>query len=190
MDWWQEEANDLIGLGLSLICLPAQHWANRWPWDRNETLWCGYGVIDERQKGATSFRIATQEAGTEDSNRRLMPFFFAGDTGYCPVFELIGRKFDVCLAAIPIGAYEPRCLLGAQHCDPAQAVQILADLRAERGLAIHWGTYPLTPEVPVQQLADLQTAQGKEGKLLAVRVGDSVPGRDGNVAELTRLVCR
>ena len=45
---------------------------------------------------------------------------------------------------VPIGAYKPRCLLGAQHCDPAQAVQILTDLRAERGLAIHWGTYPLT----------------------------------------------
>ena len=36
-------------------------------------------------------------------------FFFAGDTGYCSVFEQIGLKygpFD--LAAIPIGAYEPR----------------------------------------------------------------------------------
>ena len=35
--------------------------------------------------------------------------WFAGDTGYCEVFPQIGAKygpFD--LAAIPIGAYEPR----------------------------------------------------------------------------------
>ena len=36
-------------------------------------------------------------------------FFFAGDTAYCPMFKSIGKRygpFD--LAAIPIGAYEPR----------------------------------------------------------------------------------
>ena len=36
-------------------------------------------------------------------------FFFAGDTAMCPAFKQIGHKygpFD--LAAIPIGAYEPR----------------------------------------------------------------------------------
>ena len=36
-------------------------------------------------------------------------FYFAGDTGYCDVFKVIGKKygpFD--FAAIPIGAYEPR----------------------------------------------------------------------------------
>jgi N-acyl-phosphatidylethanolamine-hydrolysing phospholipase D len=36
-----------------------------------------------------------------------MRFWFAGDTGYCPVFKEIGERcgpFD--LAAIPIGAYE------------------------------------------------------------------------------------
>ena len=33
-----------------------------------------------------------------------------GDTGYCEAFEQIGRQFGpIDLAAIPIGAYEPRC---------------------------------------------------------------------------------
>ena len=26
---------------LTILALPAQHWANRWPWDRNCSLWCG-----------------------------------------------------------------------------------------------------------------------------------------------------
>lgn len=44
---------------------------------------------------------------------------------YCPVFPEIGERlgpFD--LAAIPIGAYEPRWFLCPQHCDPQEAVKI------------------------------------------------------------------
>ena len=38
-------------------------------------------------------------------------FFFAGDTGYCSSFQEIGRRFGPFdLAAIPIGAYLPRCV--------------------------------------------------------------------------------
>jgi len=157
VDWWQEVPGEELGLGkdLSLLCLPAQHWANRWPWDHNETLWCGYGVV---------------ERGT---GRRRMPALFCGDTGYCSVFAKIGELFHVGLAAIPIGAYEPRWMLSPQHVDPAGAVHILRDLRASHGLAIHWGTFPLTPETPVQQLADL-TASGGGAELVAVQTGDFV----------------
>ena len=36
-------------------------------------------------------------------------FYFAGDTGYCNAFEQIGRTYGpFSLAALPIGAYEPR----------------------------------------------------------------------------------
>ena len=45
--------------------------------------------------------------------------FYSGDTGYAEVFKEIGHKygpFD--LAILPIGAYEPRELLEAQHVDP------------------------------------------------------------------------
>jgi hypothetical protein len=36
-------------------------------------------------------------------------FFFAGDTGYCEEFKKIGKRYGpITLAAIPIGAYDPR----------------------------------------------------------------------------------
>ena len=74
---------------MELTCTPAQHWSNRGlpVWDKRRTLWCGWAVGGPRLK-----------------------FWFAGDTGYCPVFKDIGRHlgpFDC--AAIPIGAYAPRC---------------------------------------------------------------------------------
>ena len=78
-----------------------QHWSNRGT-DRRDSLWGGYAVFTEKQR-----------------------FFFAGDTGYCPVFKQIGAKygpFD--LAAIPVGAYEPRDIMIAQHCNPEEAVSI------------------------------------------------------------------
>ena len=47
---------------------------------------------------------------------------------------------------IPIGAYAPRWFMSAQHADPSEAVKILEDLEAARGLGIHWGVFQLTDE--------------------------------------------
>ena len=62
-------------------------------------------------------------------------FFFAGDTGYCPAFKEIGKKygpFD--LSAIPIGAYEPRYMMEPQHVDPEQAVKIHIDINSKKSV--------------------------------------------------------
>ncbi len=78
-------------------------------------------------------------------NKKL---FFAGDTGYCEAFKEIGNKFgkfDVSL--IPIGAYEPRFMMEPQHVDPEQAVQIHIDVRSDKSIGIHWGTFALANEV-------------------------------------------
>lgn len=75
-------------------------------------------------------------------------FYFAGDTGYCDGFKQIGEylgPFD--LAAIPIGAYKPRWMMRAQHVDPEESVKIHRDIRAQRSVGIHWGTFALANEV-------------------------------------------
>ncbi len=66
-----------------------QHWSNRGT-DRRMSLWGGYAVFTKQAR-----------------------FYFAGDTGYCPVFSQIGKQygpFD--LAAIPVGD----SLLHTPHC--------------------------------------------------------------------------
>jgi N-acyl-phosphatidylethanolamine-hydrolysing phospholipase D len=74
-------------------------------------------------------------------------FYFAGDTGYAPHFEMIGRilgPFD--LAALPIGSYSPRFIAKPIHMSPEDALQALGDLRSAKFIGIHWGTFELAHE--------------------------------------------
>ncbi|XP_041349063.1 N-acyl-phosphatidylethanolamine-hydrolyzing phospholipase D-like [Gigantopelta aegis] len=121
LNWWgEDDYNDKF----KFVCLPCQHWSKRGALDTNWTLWCSWAVLGPKHR-----------------------FYFGGDTGYCPVFKTIGQKYGkFSLAAIPIGAYEPRKFMKTQHINPEEAVQIHQDIKAERSLGIHWGTFKLTYE--------------------------------------------
>jgi N-acyl-phosphatidylethanolamine-hydrolysing phospholipase D len=124
MDWWENRQVR----GLTVTCLPAQHFSGRSLWDTNRRLWSTWAV-----------------AGS------LKRFFFAGDTGYYSVFKEIGTllgPFD--LAAIPIGAYVPPSMMKMTHITPEQALQIFADVQGQRFVAMHWGTFDMTEE-PVDE---------------------------------------
>ena len=90
--------------------------------------------------------------------------YFAGDSGYCPHFAEIGRRFPrIDLALLPIGAYEPRWFTRRNHVDPQEAVQAHLDLKACRSLGMHFGTFQLTDEAidaPVLALRQAQAAAG------------------------------
>ncbi len=162
LDWWQWVQD----LGLTMHFVPAQHWSARTPWDRNTSLWGGWIIEHE------SFR-----------------FFFAGDSGYSPDFLEIGRKFaPIDLAAIPIGAYEPRWFMRAHHVNPEEAVKIHQDVGALHSVAMHWGTFMLSDEPveePPHRLAIARREAGlKESEFFVMKHGETrslrllrMPGR-------------
>lgn len=131
-----------LGSGVEAHIVPAQHWSSRSLSDRRMALWGGFVVTS----GPDSV-------------------YFAGDTGYGDgrIFRDIGQRFGALDAAlIPIGAYAPRWFMSAQHTDPDEAVRILLDLGARKGIGIHWG-FQLTDEPrdePVEQLAVALDAHG------------------------------
>ena len=92
--------------------------------------------------------------------------YFAGDTGYGTgnIFRRIGADFDgMDLAILPIGAYDPRWFMAAQHCDPDDAIKIMQDVKADLALGMHWGTFKLTDEArlePEERLAAGLEARG------------------------------
>jgi L-ascorbate metabolism protein UlaG (beta-lactamase superfamily) len=129
LDWW----HGLEAAGLTITMTPAQHFSRRGLFDTNRTLWGGFEV---RRGG---FRV-----------------LFAADSGYAPYFREVRERLgppDVAL--LPIGAYEPRWIMGPVHLDPAEAVRAHLDLGARQSLAMHFGTFRLTDEgidEPVHEL--------------------------------------
>jgi L-ascorbate metabolism protein UlaG (beta-lactamase superfamily) len=120
MDWWQTR----VERGLTLTCLPAQHFSGRTLWDRNRRLWSGWAVAGRARR-----------------------FLFAGDTAYYDVFKEIGARlgpFD--MAAVPIGAYQPAALMRPSHTTPEEALQVLEDVRGRALVPIHWGTFDIAAE--------------------------------------------
>ena len=124
LDWW-----DSFTIKETLITFaPVQHWSARGLFDRNETLW-----------GAWHFK------------NKFHSFIHLGDTGYTDDFRVIREKLGpVDLAAIPIGAYEPRWIMEFSHINPEEAVMTFLDLEASKAIGMAWGTFILTDE-PVKE---------------------------------------
>jgi len=106
-------------------------------------------------------------------------FLFVGDTGYTPHFKEIADKlgpFD--LAAIPIGAYEPRWFMAPHHLSPEEAVQAHIDLGSKKSVAVHWGTFILTDEPldePPQRLDKAKQEKGlSEEEFVILKHGETI----------------
>lgn len=154
LDWWECAHH----AGLDLYLVPVQHWSARTSFDVNRTLWGGW-IVDLPR--------AIDTAGGEAPPARSQPafrFFFAGDTGYSRDFQDIAQRFaSIDLAALPIGAYEPRWFMQVMHVNPEEAVKIHRDLQARRSVAMHWGTFVLSDEPlaePPHRLAAARRAAG------------------------------
>lgn len=102
--WWQTAT---VG-AVTFRFVPAQHSSGRGPRNRNTTLWGGW-VVEHEVAGS------------------LRRFYFAGDTAYVQaMFQNIRERIgSIDLAALPIGAYQPRALMRFEHMDPDDAVRAM-----------------------------------------------------------------
>ena len=91
--------------------------------------------------------------------------YFGGDSGYFAGYREIGERlgpFD--LSFIPIGAYEPRWLMAPAHLDPEEAVRAWRDLGGRGAFVpMHWGTFRLTDEDPLEPPVRLRAGWVAEG---------------------------
>lgn len=154
LDWWDiHEINNDV----RVHAVPARHFSGRGTADRNTTLWSGF-VID-----------------TKGGN-----IYFAADTGYDEsIFKEIGTIFGMMrLSLIPIGAYTPRWFMSPVHVDPEEAVMIHKDVRSQKSIGIHWGTFQLADEGmddPPKELKRILASRGhQDDSFIAIREGEWV----------------
>lgn len=135
---------------------PIHHWSARGARDRRMALWSGFVVESPDSK-----------------------VYVVGDTGfhsginYRAAAEKHGR-FDA--AILPIGAYDPRWFMEAQHQNPEEAVEGHILCNAQVSIAHHWGTFQLTNEPieePIERLAAARAERGlSENSFIALRPGE------------------
>lgn len=155
-DWWQEKSFFENG-ACRVQFVPVQHWSKRRIFnDTCRTLWGGFSVEIDGKK-----------------------FFFNGDTGYSEeLYEEIGKRcgpFDI--AAIPIGAYQPREVMQTQHVDPDEAFLIHQKIKSKLSFGIHHATFILTDEPvkePAERINKLSSDNPQIPPFTAIKHGSSI----------------
>ena len=162
MDWWDTETLTVGEQSVEITATPSQHFSGRSLTGRNATLWAAWSL---RWDGFHAW--------------------FGGDTGYNDrQFRAVPERLGpVDLGMIPIGAYEPRRMMGTVHVNPAEAVMIHDDIGARASLGMHWGTFVLAAEGVLTPLADLAAAlpdrADPESEFVTFAVGESRRYVDG-----------
>lgn len=158
LDWWDEA--ELEG-GVRVTCAPAQHWTRRTMREFNDRLWASFAL-----------RLPDGRA-----------IYFAGDSGYFGGYGEIARRagpFDVVL--MPVGAYDPRWFMKPAHMNPEEAVRAYQDLGGRGAfVAMHWGTFRLTDEDPLEPPLRTRAAWAAAG----LAAGDLHIPRHGETIRLT-----
>jgi N-acyl-phosphatidylethanolamine-hydrolysing phospholipase D len=151
LDWWQSQAFR----GLMFTCTPAQHSSGRGLYDQNLRLWSSWVITSPDRR-----------------------FFFAGDTGYDPTLQEIGRRlgpFD--LAAIPIGGYSSQTRRHPNHVNPEEAVALFRDVRGRVMVPMHWGTFDMNVEPfkePPERMMSEALRRGLETRMAPLSPGQTL----------------
>jgi L-ascorbate metabolism protein UlaG (beta-lactamase superfamily) len=134
LGYWETYKHGPIKITLT----PCHHWGAR--------------VLHDTHRGFGGFVI-------ECDGRTI---FHCGDTAYFPGFREIGKRFDIDVALLPIGAYEPPS--GNEvHMNPEQAVVAFEELGAKVMVPMHYGTFRLSYEPLDEPLKRLRASARKHG---------------------------
>ncbi|MDR0389687.1 MAG: MBL fold metallo-hydrolase [Spirochaetaceae bacterium] len=145
---WNESAH-LEG-GFTVHCLPARHFSGRGLFSRNTTLWA-------------SFMLQTPERN----------IFISGDGGYDSHFAEIGRRFEIDLALLENGQYNPAW--HNSHLLPDEVVRAARDLRAKKLLTVHNSKFTLSTHPWEEPLVNISQADEEESlNLVTPMIGEPV----------------
>lgn len=143
--WWQSTNLNEV----EITATPAQHWGAR--------------VFTDTHRGYGGYVL----------RNRAHSIYHAGDTGYFPGFTEIRDRLSPQVALLPIGAYKPEGFLKV-HMSPEDAVRAFLDLRAQKLVPMHYGSFSLSEEPMSEPLPRLLGAAQRAG------IGDAVdPVREG-----------
>ena len=137
-----------------ITALPCRHWSQRYPNDRDLSLWA-------------SFLVATPAGAV----------LLMGDTGFDEgrPYQAAAAAGPIRLAAIPIGAYAPRWHMEHEHQDPWAAAEGFRISGAAHAVATHWGCFRMTDEGrddPPRALAAALTP-GERGRFRTLAPGEA-----------------
>jgi N-acyl-phosphatidylethanolamine-hydrolysing phospholipase D len=140
LDWYDTYTDGRREITL----LPCNHWTMRNPIaGPNRSLW-------------GSYLIRTAAGKT---------IYVSGDTAFFDGFDEIGREYDIDLAIINLGAYEPRWFMAPSHMNPRETVEAFKQLGARKLMIVHWGTFRLGDEPIHFPPLELRRELQKEGLL-------------------------
>jgi L-ascorbate metabolism protein UlaG (beta-lactamase superfamily) len=146
LGWWE----DLQLGGVKITFVPTQHWTRRTPWDTNTSHWGGF--------------VLELFGETEELRQQKHPVvYFAGDSGYFKGFTEIGQRFEIDIALLPIGAYEPEWFMTSQHTTPEEALQAFEDVSAKLMVPMHYGTFRLADDTAREALDRLEADRIRRG---------------------------
>ncbi|HEX5234738.1 MAG TPA: MBL fold metallo-hydrolase [Silvibacterium sp.] len=124
--------------GIEITMTPAQHWGAR--------------VFTDTHRGFGGYVL----------RHRSHSVYHSGDTGYFEGFAEIRRRLYPNIALLPIGAYQPDSFR-RYHLSPGDAVRAFLDLKAQRLIPMHYGSFSLSEEPIEEPLQLLVQAAEKAG---------------------------
>ena len=148
LEWWQGER---VG-DFEVTAVPAFHFSSRPPWFFVRNAYQGYILQGSKT------------------------VYFAGDTGLNNQFREIGDRFDIDLAVLPIGAYNPPSFR-YHHVSPEDALEAMSRLRAKHLLPVHYGAFDLSWEPfeePPVRMAKAAAERGVADRVHIVPPGTTI----------------